>query len=139
MTNPDTRSLLKDPERWGRGAGLGDYFPVTDTAHEDAALKAFRDELTARGREAVIAAYPDRDPQHPLDVDALVRIDGEEWAVDHSLIARPPTLIPALKQAGKVLKDKLMRIAQDSRCNLLVSYQPQVGQPGKKWGTDYYE
>jgi hypothetical protein len=83
--------------------------------HEDAALQALCDELIARGSSAEITAYPDRDPQHPLTVDALINISGTEWAVDHCLLSRPPLLPPALKMAKETLQRRLDVIEAYSR------------------------
>ncbi|MFB8175339.1 hypothetical protein ACFC8N_04600 [Streptomyces sp. NPDC055966] len=45
-------------------------------------------------------------------MDALFAIDGEEWAVDHCLLPRPPLLTPAVNTADKALKDKLAALAR---------------------------
>ncbi|GAA4224260.1 hypothetical protein FHR32_002887 [Streptosporangium album] len=107
--------------------------------HEDTALQAFRDELVARGRRAEITAYPDRDPAHPLTVDALISIDGVEWAVDHCLVSRPQLLPAALKAAEAVLRPRIEAIAQTYGCVIQVSYLPQTGAKGVSWGADYYD
>ncbi|MEV6021773.1 hypothetical protein [Streptomyces sp. NPDC052036] len=106
--------------------------------HEDVALQALCVELRARGHDATIITRPDADPQHPLTVDALFAIDGEEWAVDHCLLSRPPLLTPALNAAETALKDKLGALAREHGCLISVSYLPQTGERGTKWGEDYY-
>lgn len=106
--------------------------------HEDAALQALCWELRARGHDAMITSRPDADPQRPLTVDALFAIDGEEWAVDHCLLSRPPLLAPALKAAEAALKDKLGALAREHGRLISVSYLPQTGERGRKWGEDYY-
>ncbi|MGW1167846.1 hypothetical protein [Streptomyces sp. NPDC002550] len=106
--------------------------------YEDVALQALCVELRARGHDATIITRPDADPQHPLTVDALFAIDGEEWAIDHCLLSRPPLLTPALNAAETALKDKLGALAREHGCLISVSYLPQTGERGTKWGEDYY-
>ena len=106
--------------------------------HEDAALQALCAELQARGHDATITTRPDADPRHPLTVDALFTVDGEEWAVDHCLLSRPPLLRPALNAAEAALKDKLGALAREHGCLISVSYLPQTGERGTRWGEDYY-
>jgi hypothetical protein len=112
---------------------------TTKSDHENAALQAFCDELTARGSLTEITAYPDRDPEHPLTVDALISINGTEWAVEHCLLSRPPQLPPALKKAEATLQPPLDAIAQAHNCVIHTSYLPQTGAKGEQWGAAYYD
>ena len=57
--------------------------------HEETGLNALRDELTARGRQARITCGPDVDGHPVLSTDAVLEIDGRDWAVDYCLISRP--------------------------------------------------
>jgi hypothetical protein len=108
--------------------------------HEDSALRALRDELIARGRQAEITAHPDRDPAHPLTVDAIFRIDGTEWAVDHCLLSRPHDLPPAMSEAERKLKSRLDSVAQAHQCGLMVSYLPQArSKHTQADADDYYD
>ena len=67
--------------------------------HEDSALRALSDELRAQGHQVTVIANPDRGDSHPLTVDAIIEIDGTEWAVDHMLLSRPDNLQPAMAEA----------------------------------------
>lgn len=107
--------------------------------HEDTALAAFCDELTARGCRVRVTAHPDRYPGHPLSVDALIDIDGEEWAIDHCLLSRPPQLPPAMNAAEAALQTKLDQIAHQHGRVIVASYLPQTGTKGQQWGAAYYD
>ncbi|MER5985729.1 hypothetical protein [Streptomyces sp. NPDC001787] len=106
--------------------------------HEDAAIGALCDELTARGLETRIVAHPDRDKNHPLTVDAVISIAGDEWAVDHCLLSRPSLLPAAMKATEKALGIEIEKIAKEHGRMIVVSYLPQTGAHGQKWGADYY-
>jgi hypothetical protein len=107
--------------------------------HEDAALQTLCDELIARGSRAEITTHPDRDLKHPLTVDALISINGTEWAVDHCLLSRPQLLPTAMEAAEAALQTRLDAIAQEHRCLIFASYLPQTGVKGEKWGAAYYD
>jgi len=120
--------------------GRRNIAPMTATSdQEDAALQAFCDELTARGHQTRITCNPDRDQHHHLTVDALIDIDGEQWAVDHCLLSRPPQLPPAMKNAEAALQTRLDAIAQEHGRMIVASYLPQTGAVGQQWGTAYYD
>ncbi|WP_329553666.1 hypothetical protein [Streptomyces sp. NBC_00696] len=107
--------------------------------HEDEALRLFCSELTARGFQATITSHPDRDPHHPLSVDALISVDGDEWAVDHCLLSRAQNLPAAMKAAEAALQAKLDQIAVANGQMIVASYLPQTGTLGERWGEGYYE
>ncbi|MGI8448063.1 MAG: hypothetical protein ACR2MP_12975 [Streptosporangiaceae bacterium] len=110
--------------------------------HEDAALQALVDQLNSRGRRAAIVSRPDRDGSSlaGLTVDATVRIDGQDWAVDHCLLSRPPDLPGALAAATTALQPRLDAVAQQYQCGLAVSYLPQsTSQHSKKEIGAYYD
>ena len=107
--------------------------------HEDGALQALCEELIARGNHAHITAHPDRDRGHPLTVDAMINIDGTEWAVDHCLLSRPQLLPPAMKAAEVALQTRLDAIAKEHKRLIFASYLPQTGVKGEKWGAAYYD
>lgn len=107
--------------------------------HEDAALAALVNELTGRGKSARITDHPDRDPAHPLTVDALIDIDGAVWAVDHCLASRPPQLPPAVMRAEKVLGLALEALAVQEHCRIIASFTPLSGNPGAAQDATYYE
>jgi hypothetical protein len=109
-------------------------------AHEDEALVALADELNSRGRKAVIVRSPDRDPSDPLTVDAIIRIDGQDWAVDHCMLSSPPDLPGALTAAEKALQPRLDAVAEQYQCGLIVTYQPQSkARHDKQHIDDYYD
>jgi hypothetical protein len=107
--------------------------------HEDEALRLLCSELTGRGLQATITAHPDRDPRHPLSVDALIRVDGDEWAVDHCLLSRAQSLPTAMRAAESALQAELDQIAVASGQMIVASYLPQTGALGERWGEDYYK
>ncbi|MFJ8347648.1 hypothetical protein ACIQ9J_14990 [Streptomyces sp. NPDC094153] len=117
-----------------------DYRLMTSKSeHEDEALRLLCSELTARGLQATITAHPDRDPCHLLSVDALISVDGEEWAVDHCLLSRAQSLPTAMRAAEGALQAELDQIAVASGHMIVASYLPQTGALGERWGEDYYK
>lgn len=64
--------------------------------HEESALQELVNELKARGRQARITGRPDIDGHPVLTTDAVLEIDGREWAVDHCLVSRESDLPPAM-------------------------------------------
>jgi len=109
-------------------------------AHEDEALAALTDELNSRGRKAAIIRSPDRDPSDPLTVDAIIRIDGQDRAVDHCMLSSPPDLPGALAAAEKALQHRLDAVAEQYQCGLNVTYQPQsAARHDKQHIDDYYD
>ena len=109
--------------------------------HEDAALQALVDQLNSRGRPAAIVSRPDRDGSSlpGLTVDAIIGIDGQDWAVDHCLLSRPPDLPGALAAAAGALQPRLDAVAQQYQCGLAVSYLPQsTSQHSRQEIGDYY-
>ncbi|BAJ32531.1 MULTISPECIES: hypothetical protein [Kitasatospora] len=107
--------------------------------HEDEALQALVDGLVARGHAVTLAAHPDRDPGHPLTVDGIFLVDSIEWAVDHCLLSQDSRLIPALDEAVTKLTDDLEAVAQEFKCALVVSFQPQDRELGRAAIDAYYE
>jgi hypothetical protein len=109
--------------------------------HEDQALAELVDELTARGRKASIVRYPDRDKLDPaLTVDAIIQIDGHDWAVDHFLLSRPSDLPPARADGERHLQPRLDAIAQANNIGLLVSYLPHSKEKhSAQQIQEYYE
>jgi len=107
-------------------------------AHEDEALAALADELSSRGCEAVLVRHPDRDPSDPLTVDAIFRIDGRNWAVDHFLLSSPPDLPGALAAAEQALQPRLDEVAERYQCGLIITYQPQSASRHDKQHIDDY-
>jgi hypothetical protein len=95
------------------------------SAHEETSLQALVGELRARGRDAKLIARPDVDGHPVLTTDAIIAIDGREWAVDHCLVSRPSDLPPALAQAEAMLQPRLQAVADRYQCGLRVSYLPQ--------------
>jgi hypothetical protein len=94
--------------------------------HEDQALAELVDELNARGRKATIVRHPDRDKLDTgLTVDAIIQIDGRDWAVDHFLLSRSSDLPPARAAGERELQPRLDAVAQTHKTGLLVSYLPQ--------------
>src|SRR5580698_7796783 len=75
-------------------------------AIEDAAIGALIAALREEGREAALLAHPDRDPEHEheLTVDAVVGIDGVEWAVEHTRPMPPPSRTPRNDHAQRMLR-----------------------------------
>ncbi|PKV77098.1 hypothetical protein [Streptomyces sp. TLI_146] len=94
--------------------------------HEDKALASLVAALTAQGYAAAVTARPDQIPDHPLTVDAIVTIDGVDWAVEHSLLSREGRLVPATDEGERALQRPLEKIARQYGCALVVSYQPQT-------------
>jgi len=92
--------------------------------HEDDALSALVDELTSRGRQAAVVRNPDRVNADPLTVDAILSIDGQDWAVDHFVLAWQPDLVGALEAADRLLQPQLDALVQAHTCGLLVRYRP---------------
>jgi hypothetical protein len=111
-------------------------------AHEDLALTALCDELTARGRAAKLISHPDRDGDDPqLTVDALMDVNGILWAVDHCLVSRSPELPAAMRDGEKALRRPLEAVAESTHTSLAVQYQPQAGttRADKRRGAAYYQ
>lgn len=94
--------------------------------HEEGALQALVNDLKARGRDAKITGRPDIEGHQVLTTDAILEIDGREWAVDHCLVSREPDLPPAMAQAEKTLLSRLQAVAEAHKCRLTVSYLPQA-------------
>jgi hypothetical protein len=106
--------------------------------HEDEAFEDLLHFLRLQGAEAEIVSRPDRDRSDPLTVDAILRWDGALMAVDHCLLSRPADLVPAADRGKAELTRLLQPIAVESGRLLLVSFQPQVGVQGARWGEHYY-
>src|SRR5258706_3036584 len=94
--------------------------------HEETGLNALGDELTGRGRQARITCGPDVDGHPVLYTDAVLEIDGRDWAVDHCLISRPADLPPAMAQAEKTLRARLEVIAERYQRGVYAAYLPQA-------------
>lgn len=108
--------------------------------HEESALQELVNELKARGRQARITGRPDIDGHPVLTTDAVLEIDGREWAVDHCLVSREPDLPPAMAQADKTLSSRLQPVADAHKCGLAVSYLPQAKSGHtKKEIENYYD
>jgi hypothetical protein len=109
--------------------------------HKDQAFARLVDELTARGRKATIVRHPDRDKlDAALTVDAIIQIDGRDWAVDHLLLSRLPDLPPARAEGKRELQPRLDVIAQENGTGLFVSYLPQsMGSHSAQQIQDYYD
>src|SRR5262249_125992 len=90
--------------------------------------------------QARITGRPDIDGHPVLTTDAVLEIDGREWAVDHCLVSREPDLPPAMAQAEKTLLARLQPVADAHKCGLAISFLPQAksGQT-KKEGENYYD
>ncbi len=108
--------------------------------HEEGALQALVGELRARGRDAKLVARPDVDGHPELTTDAIIDIDGREWAVDHCLVSRPEELPPAMAQAEAMLRSRLQVVAEQYQCGLHVSYLPQAQDGRSRRDIErYYE
>jgi hypothetical protein len=95
--------------------------------HEDRALNTLIRTLAGLGHDALIVTHPDRDPSHPLTVDALLNIDGTEWAVDHFLLSRDNRIPGARRSTEKRLRPALETIARAAGIALSISYRPHAG------------
>jgi hypothetical protein len=73
---------------------------------------------------AEMVGHPEDDPTCPLNVDALVDIDGVVWAVDHMRLVYEPDLVPAVDEVGEVLRAALERVAVEYDRYLVVVYVP---------------
>ncbi|MFF2192068.1 hypothetical protein [Streptomyces sp. NPDC058157] len=93
--------------------------------HEDGALNALVQALTARGHRAAITATPDRDPDHPLTVESILTVDGIDWVAEHMLLTRDNRLPSATATTTKALQGKLETIAAVHGCALNVCVLPQ--------------
>ncbi|TJZ99355.1 hypothetical protein [Actinacidiphila oryziradicis] len=100
---------------------------MSKTAHEDRALDALVRTLIGFGHTAAVTAHPDRGTGHLLTVDAIVTLDGTEWAVDHCLLSRDSRIPGARAMGEKHLQEPLEGIAHDAGVALAVSYQPHTG------------
>lgn len=108
--------------------------------HEESALQELVNELKARGRQARITGRPDIDGHPVLTTDAVLEVDGREWAVDHCLVSREADLPPAMAQADKTLSARLQPVADAHSRGLAVSYLPQAkASHTKKEIENYYD
>jgi hypothetical protein len=97
------------------------------TDHEDRALAALVRALSGTGHQARVASHPDRDNSVSLTVDALVDLDGTQWAVDHCLLSRDDRIPGARQGTEKRLQEPLEAIARQTGVALSVTYQPHAG------------
>ncbi|HXZ82268.1 MAG TPA: hypothetical protein VED84_00780 [Acidimicrobiales bacterium] len=69
-------------------------------------------------------SYPEDDSGNPLTVDAVARVGGELWAIDHMRLAYEPTVIPAGDEAVQMLRGPLKELADRYGCCLHVGVLP---------------
>lgn len=105
---------------------------------EDRAVELLCRFLTDAGQPSAHLRSPDRDPQDPLTVDAVINVAGREWAVDVCAVTFSPRLRPAMARGESVLRAPLEAIAAEAGIGLHVAYLPQEGEAGTAWGGAYY-
>ena len=86
----------------------------------------------------MLVGRPDRESGNPLSVDAVIRIDGESWAIDVCSLAHAATFPVAQERARTVLMRELDPIAAAHGVRIAVTCRAVDGQPGESWGADYY-
>jgi hypothetical protein len=105
---------------------------------EDRVIQQLVKHLQSSGATVTVVARPDRDVEHELTVDVVLRIDDEEWAVDVCALAHSPNKPMAVRRADEVLHKALEPIAEAHQVAIHVTCVAQEGEPGTPWGSDYY-
>lgn len=102
--------------------------------YEREAVRSFTRELARRGRRALVVSWPEDEERDPrgLTVDALLDIDGELYAVDHSRVTYGPRVVPALVESDRRLAERLERLAAAHGRAIVVSLAPPDGSPGAR-------
>jgi hypothetical protein len=78
---------------------------MPSTMFERKAIADFLNQLRAQvGAKVEVASHPEDYPDDPLTVDAIARVDGELWAIDHMRLAYEPTVVPAGDEASRKLR-----------------------------------
>ena len=97
--------------------------------YERAAVHALVRELAERGRRAVVVSWPEDEERDPrgLTVDALVDIDRELYAVDHSRVTYGPHVPATPDESASGLAQRLDRVAADHGRAIVVSLAPSPG------------
>lgn len=93
---------------------------------EDEALAALATALNESGRAARLTTNPDRDPEHPLTVDAVFEIDGQAWAVEHTRLTFAQSGPAASTSAERRLRPRLESIAVKSGRSMMVGIAPHL-------------
>jgi hypothetical protein len=70
---------------------------------EESALRTLIAALEVRGFNVVDVGCPELDPSDPLNIDARLNIDGDDWAVEHCRIVHDPEKIAAERYAEESL------------------------------------
>lgn len=109
-------------------------------AEEERAVAALCAALTAAGRPAhPTGRQPDRDPEDPLTIDAVIDVNGVEHVVDVCSVTIDSRWPQAINRADLILTAALDQEAAAAGLVVDVTLVPQVGDPGQPWGTGYYE
>jgi hypothetical protein len=93
-----------------RGVTIG---AMSSTVFERSAIAAFLSQLNLQvGADAELVSHPEDSPIDPLTVDAVARVDGELWAIEHMRLAYEPTVVPAGDEAERRLRGPLEQLVE---------------------------
>ena len=116
---------------------------VTDPADQRfdrRAVYEFCEALSAQtGMSVTVLSHPEDEPSHSLNVDALLDIDGEVWAMDHVRLVYDRQLIPAIDDIEDSLRTALEKLAEEHDGYLIVSYLPPDLSPAARQPTTVEE
>jgi hypothetical protein len=112
---------------------------LDDKANEQVAILGLCAALRLRGTPATILKVPEDDPSDPLTVDALLRLDGQEWAVEHARVAYQSRLVPASDSVRRALQGPLEELTKGRGRGLWVSVLPPPPPIGSPEGRAYCE
>jgi hypothetical protein len=107
--------------------------------HEDEALAVLVNAIAVAGHVAALTLRPEQVPAHPLDVDAMLCVDGTEWAVDHCLLSRDDQLPGAFRKLEGRLGPRVAAVASAHGVALTVSYRALATSTGKQETEAYYQ
>jgi len=81
--------------------------------YEREAILALCDRLSADGRPARVESWPEEEQGRPdgLTVDALLVVDGRQWAVDHSRLTYGSRTVPGIEEVEREMRSPLEALA----------------------------
>ena len=86
---------------------------------ERTALIALRDWFSDRGQPSQFLRSPEDDPNDPLNLDGILAVGSDRWAVDHMRITWGKRTVPATEHVGRTFP--LEKLAQEYRRDLWVT------------------